>query len=506
MRSNGKAVDFEPAQRGGTAKAEHIPDPDATKPEDWDKAEHIPDPDATKPEDWDDEMDGEWEPPMIDNPEFKGEWQPKQLDNPNYKGAWEHPEIANPEYVADDKLYLRKEICTLGFDLWQVKSGTVFDNVLIKDDVELAAKIAGDVKTTQAGEKKVKEAQDEVQRKKDDEEAKKASDKDDEALERDYGKNTPEMKITSAEGLVSSLDVQSLRDAGNQERRNSTQRENSRERQEDSYRRKDRPKPEVPGYAKVAKQVREWTFKYDGHDKPLEFLEQVEWSAVTYGLNADLIPRAMPELLQGRALKWFIANNRFWETWADFSRSFKEFFLPRGFMVKLADQVRQRKQAFTESFKDYMVNMQTLMRPLDMSREEVLQRIIENSTPALRIFIRPYECRDLDALMALADDFEELDQQRRKFEEANTPQTRMHPHEESSRTQQTLEGSKEQSAECAKTAQMIPGGEVHRTKGQREGEDTSQTRQQHAEDAEAKSTGQQSAETARCCSAGNAGK
>ncbi|XP_016975652.1 calreticulin [Drosophila rhopaloa] len=157
-----------------------IPDPDDKKPEDWDKAEHIPDPDATKPEDWDDEMDGEWEPPMIDNPEFKGEWQPKQLDNPNYKGAWEHPEIANPEYVADDKLYLRKEICTLGFDLWQVKSGTIFDNVLITDDVELAAKIAGEVKTTQAGEKKMKEAQDEVQRKKDEEEAKKASDKDDE--------------------------------------------------------------------------------------------------------------------------------------------------------------------------------------------------------------------------------------------------------------------------------------------------------------------------------------
>ena len=45
--------------------------------QDWDKAEHIADPDATKPEDWDDEMDGEWEPPMIDNPEYKGEWKPR---------------------------------------------------------------------------------------------------------------------------------------------------------------------------------------------------------------------------------------------------------------------------------------------------------------------------------------------------------------------------------------------------------------------------------------------
>lgn len=48
-----------------------IPDSSDKKPDDWDKPEHIPDPEATKPEDWDDEMDGEWEAPMIDNPEFK---------------------------------------------------------------------------------------------------------------------------------------------------------------------------------------------------------------------------------------------------------------------------------------------------------------------------------------------------------------------------------------------------------------------------------------------------
>lgn len=38
---------------------------------DWDKPENIPDPDAKKPEDWDEDMDGEWEPPMIPNPEYK---------------------------------------------------------------------------------------------------------------------------------------------------------------------------------------------------------------------------------------------------------------------------------------------------------------------------------------------------------------------------------------------------------------------------------------------------
>ena len=46
-------------------------DPEDKKPEDWEKPELIADPDAKKPDDWDDEEDGEWEPPMINNPEYK---------------------------------------------------------------------------------------------------------------------------------------------------------------------------------------------------------------------------------------------------------------------------------------------------------------------------------------------------------------------------------------------------------------------------------------------------
>ncbi|KAL7724352.1 hypothetical protein ACLKA6_002997 [Drosophila palustris] len=70
----------------------------------------------------------------------------------------------------------------------------------------------------------------------------------------------------------------------------------------------------VRDYAAVAKQVREWSFKFDGSSKPLEFLEQVEWSAETYGLDLNLVPRAIPELLKGTALKWYIANNEHWRT------------------------------------------------------------------------------------------------------------------------------------------------------------------------------------------------
>lgn len=156
-----------------------IDDPDDTKPEDWDKPQHIPDPDATKPEDWDDEMDGEWEPSMIDNPEYKGEWKPKQIDNPAYKGPWIHPEIDNPEYVSDSNLYKYPEICAIGLDLWQVKAGTIFDNIFIGDDVEEAKKFAEDTwGVTKDGEKKMKEQQDEEERKQREEEEKARKEKE----------------------------------------------------------------------------------------------------------------------------------------------------------------------------------------------------------------------------------------------------------------------------------------------------------------------------------------
>lgn len=167
---------------------EKIDDPEDSKPEDWDQPEHIPDPDATKPEDWDDDMDGEWEPPMIDNPDFKGEWKPRQIDNPDYKGKWVHPMIDNPEYNADEAKELGKygEVCKIGFDLWQVKSGTIFDNILITDDPAKAKEIAEETwgKTKQP-EKEMKDEQDEEEKKKAEEEAKNADDteEDDEDLD-----------------------------------------------------------------------------------------------------------------------------------------------------------------------------------------------------------------------------------------------------------------------------------------------------------------------------------
>ncbi|CAD5224064.1 unnamed protein product [Bursaphelenchus okinawaensis] len=157
---------------------EYITDPEDKKPEDWDKPQHIPDPEAKKPEDWDDEMDGEWEPPMIDNPEYKGEWKPKEIKNPNYSGKWIHPEIDNPEYKPDDEIYKFDDISIAAFDLWQVKSGTIFDNLLITDSIEEAQSHAAETfEPLRDAEKKQKEEFEEEEKKRLEEERKREEEK-----------------------------------------------------------------------------------------------------------------------------------------------------------------------------------------------------------------------------------------------------------------------------------------------------------------------------------------
>ncbi|KAJ3117524.1 calreticulin 3 [Phlyctochytrium bullatum] len=124
-----------------------IPDPEDKKPEGYDDIpEYIPDPDATKPEDWDDDMDGEWEAPKIKNPDFKGTWKPKMIDNPAYK-------------VEDKEIY-RFTSEYVGFDLWQVKSGTIFDNIIVTDSVDEAKEFSK--KTFESLKEKEKEAKDKL--------------------------------------------------------------------------------------------------------------------------------------------------------------------------------------------------------------------------------------------------------------------------------------------------------------------------------------------------------
>jgi len=150
-----------------------IPDPTDKKPEGWDDVpRETADPSAKKPEDWDNDLDGEWEAPVVPNPEWKGDWKPKMIPNPDYKGEWVHPEIDNPDYKYDENIYAFDSFGVLGIEIWQVKSGTIFDDFIVTDsEAEAEAEVEEDLKDMEK-EKKMKEAEEEKKRKEDEEKRK----------------------------------------------------------------------------------------------------------------------------------------------------------------------------------------------------------------------------------------------------------------------------------------------------------------------------------------------
>merc|ERR1719469_603792 len=147
---------------------------------------------ASKPDDWDDEEDGEWEAPMIDNPDYKGDWHVKRISNPAYKGVWEAKKIANPDFVDDDSLYKYDDFGFIGFDLWQVKGGTIFDNIMITDDAAEADVFAKKWKALSEVEKAKKKEEDDAKKVDADKKAEQGADDDDDDEDGDEDKTESE--------------------------------------------------------------------------------------------------------------------------------------------------------------------------------------------------------------------------------------------------------------------------------------------------------------------------
>lgn len=169
-------VDVNDAQPADWDDREKIPDPNAVKPKDWDdremipdvhslkpegwlddEPEFIPDPKAKKPSDWDVDLDGEWEPPKINNPKcdlapgcgewispkmknprYKGRWSPPLIRNSKYRGKWSPRMIPNPNYYEDRNPFGMSAIGALGLELWSMSTDILFDNFIVTDNKRVA--------------------------------------------------------------------------------------------------------------------------------------------------------------------------------------------------------------------------------------------------------------------------------------------------------------------------------------------------------------------------------
>ncbi|XP_043723470.1 calreticulin-3 isoform X4 [Telopea speciosissima] len=141
-----------------------IRDVNAKKPADWDDREYIDDPNAVKPEGYNSI------PAEIPDPKAK-----EKIKNPNYNGKWKIPWIDNPEFDDDPDLYVLKPVKYVGIEVWQVKAGSVFDNVLICDDPEYAKQVVEDIwAKNREAEKEAFEEAEKVRRAREEEEAQRA--------------------------------------------------------------------------------------------------------------------------------------------------------------------------------------------------------------------------------------------------------------------------------------------------------------------------------------------
>ncbi|XP_045792853.1 calreticulin-3-like, partial [Trifolium pratense] len=126
------------------------------------------------PDNWDEDGVGIWKRPKIPNPAYKGPWKLKKIKNPNYKGKWKTPWIDNPEAEDDPDLYVLQPIKYVGIEVWQVKGGSVFDNILICDDPEYAKQVVDEVFANREIEKEGFEEAEKLRKAQEEEEAQRA--------------------------------------------------------------------------------------------------------------------------------------------------------------------------------------------------------------------------------------------------------------------------------------------------------------------------------------------
>merc|ERR1711937_689590 len=76
---------------------------------------------------------------MVDDPEDKQpeDWDMrKKIDDPAYKGVWKAKQIANEKFV--ENVYSYDDIGSVGFELWTVNAGSLFDNIFVTDSLDKA--------------------------------------------------------------------------------------------------------------------------------------------------------------------------------------------------------------------------------------------------------------------------------------------------------------------------------------------------------------------------------
>lgn len=158
----------------------------------------------------------------------------------------------------------------------------------------------------------------------------------------------------------------------------------------------------------IRDQVRKWGINFDGRIGLQDFIERVDELCESYGINGAQIVQCIPILLKDKALLWYRNNKQNWNSWEDFVKDLKLFYMPAGVDIQLEEEIRNRTQGLKEPAKEYITKLQTLMRRHgQMSESARLERLYHNLRLEYKKYIKRIEFQNVNGLIQLADAYEQ---------------------------------------------------------------------------------------------------
>lgn len=165
---------------------------------------------------------------------------------------------------------------------------------------------------------------------------------------------------------------------------------------------------EAPDVVSAINQIRKWGCHFDGRD-PISFLERIEELQAAYGLSSLEMLAGLPELLKGDALMWYRNHRAEWGDWDDFTRAFREQYLPRRYRTQLLRELQGRQQLENEPYTKYATHVLTLMRRAGrLSLAAQLEQLYEGLRPEYKLYVRRHDVDSVPDLAALAREYESI--------------------------------------------------------------------------------------------------
>lgn len=164
--------------------------------------------------------------------------------------------------------------------------------------------------------------------------------------------------------------------------------------------------------------VRKWNLKFSASgEDAVAFLEDLTENGESHGIPKDFLINALPVLLEGRARAWFRNYRETITSWEAFIDQFSLFFIPEKIQLQRENELYEFRQGYRQPVKEYILQIEELMRWLPLNQTQKLERIYNNMSLGYKLNIRRQDFHTLRELIQLAVEYES------KISETRPPRT-----------------------------------------------------------------------------------